>query len=541
MDFTEKLIEQYAKKIYGFAYGKTGNTHDAEDLSQSILLTLCKIDFAGKDIADMDGYIFRVCNYTWSNFLRKNKSMWHAASYADELENSESDENLEEELVKNETYMKLRRELMYLSRMKREITIMFYYDGKSGKEIAEKLGIPTATVRWHLGEAKKTLKERIEMTDTIYRPKKLDIYFCGSMNEPSRFRDLRGDLLTQNICIACAGKPVTIEEIAQTLCMSALFIENKLENLLYMGYIEKVGANKYRTTFLIKDENFVAARTRYKLARYPAVAEGIYEAVKEFLPKIKGIGFYGSDLPERELMWTLCGLMFIEYLAHIENKIVPEETPLPIRGDGSRHRIIAEYSTEDVFEALPSLSADEKEYILSWNGVSGCHSGDRNLTVQMHNPICAGCDGRRELNSSETKLLQNIRKMIADDIIPESNADKETVAYFVKKGIVSVENGKPKILIPYFTAKQIDELFALIKKEIIPAIDNRIGTEWAENYYAAVEKYIPDYVSEDEHTFVKERPIGGNEILYLLMKTGKLEKPTEEEAKRICLTAWEQK
>jgi hypothetical protein len=131
--------------------------------------------------------------------------------------------------------------------------------------------------------------------------------------------------------------------------------------------------------------------------------------------------------------------------------------------------------------------------------------------------------------------------MIAEDIPPETSADKETVAYFVKKGIVAIENGKPKILIPYFTAKQIDELFTLIKKEIIPAIDTRIGTEWAENYYAAVEKYIPDYVSEDERTFVKERPIGGNEILYLLMKMGKLEKPTDEEAKRICLTAWEQK
>jgi len=541
MDFTEKLIERYAKKIYGFAYGKTGNTHDADDLSQNILLTLCKMDFAGKDISDMDGYIFRVCNYTWSNFLRKNKPVWNAVNYAEELESSTSEENLEEELIRNETYMKLRRELMYLSRMKREIAIMFYYDGKSGKEIAAKLGIPSATVRWYLGEAKKNLKERIEMTDTIYRPKKLDIYFCGNMNEPARFRDLRRDLLTQNICIACAGKPATVEEIAQKLCMSALFIENKLESLLYMGYIEKAGTNKYRTTFLIKDENFVAARTRYKLANYPAAAEGIYETIKKFLPKIKAIGFYGCDIPERELMWTLCGLITLEYCGHIENKLVPEEIPLPIRGDGSKHRIIAEYSTDDVFEALPSLSAGEKEYLLNWHGISGAHTGDRNLTVQMNNPVCAGCDGREELFASETKLLQNIRKMIADGITPESDTDKETVSYFVKKGIVAVENGKPKILIPYFTRNQIDKLFSLINNEIIPAIDAKLGTEWAENYYAAVEKYIPDYVSEDERAFVKERPLGTNEILYLLLKTGKLEKPTEDEAKRICLTAWEQK
>jgi len=36
----DKFIEEYSKKILAFAYGKTGNTHDAEDLSQEILVSL---------------------------------------------------------------------------------------------------------------------------------------------------------------------------------------------------------------------------------------------------------------------------------------------------------------------------------------------------------------------------------------------------------------------------------------------------------------------------------------------------------------------
>ena len=77
MDFTEKLTEQYAKKIYGFAYSKTGNTHDAEDLSQSILLTLCKIDFEGKDTTGSIGVV--TINLPRIGYLTKgNKEAFYA-------------------------------------------------------------------------------------------------------------------------------------------------------------------------------------------------------------------------------------------------------------------------------------------------------------------------------------------------------------------------------------------------------------------------------------------------------------------------------
>lgn len=46
MDRNETLLIKYTEKIYGFAYSKTHNYHDALDLSQNILLTLCQIDFA---------------------------------------------------------------------------------------------------------------------------------------------------------------------------------------------------------------------------------------------------------------------------------------------------------------------------------------------------------------------------------------------------------------------------------------------------------------------------------------------------------------
>jgi len=41
MDLAQSLIKKYAKKIYNFAYSKTRDTYNAEDLSQEIIVQLC--------------------------------------------------------------------------------------------------------------------------------------------------------------------------------------------------------------------------------------------------------------------------------------------------------------------------------------------------------------------------------------------------------------------------------------------------------------------------------------------------------------------
>lgn len=45
MKFMKELVEAYAKKIYQFAYSRTQNVYDAEDLAQDIVLALCRIVF----------------------------------------------------------------------------------------------------------------------------------------------------------------------------------------------------------------------------------------------------------------------------------------------------------------------------------------------------------------------------------------------------------------------------------------------------------------------------------------------------------------
>ncbi len=532
MDINETLILEYAKKIYGFAYSKASNSHDAEDLSQEILMQLCKIDFASKEIVDMDGYIYRVCQYTWSNFVRKNIFVWEGLALEEQLKDVAATDNPETKIIKNELYQRLRQEIMFLSKIKREVIKLFYYEGKTGKEISELLNIPASTIRWYLGEAKKILKERIDMKDNIYTPKKLAVYFCGNATDMG-LSGLRNDLLVQNICIVCAKKPITIEKIAQTLCMSAAFIEDKLDKLLCMNYIEKVGANKYRTTFLIKDAEFTTAKKRYEMEHIPAVANAIYDEVKGRLDDIRKIGFCGSDLNENFLMWSLVAMV-----AHIyENKnSLSCDAEAPIRADGSMHWLDVSWSSEDIFKECDKLDKELSDYIRFSGGLAGKHASNRKFMLEQFDPAIAG-GNRGHWNVETINDFQRVCVIVKENIEP-SEYDKEIIAQFVKKGYVAIDKGKARLLIPYLNKEEY-EAFHNILNNIVAKVEEWAGTNLAKDYADHIESFIPAYVSAGEREFIRSRFYQPNAYTYILYKEGKLTMPTKEEEKCICTVVWE--
>lgn len=74
---TDSMVQEYAKKIMGFAYSKTHNQQMAEDLSQEILLALGKAFQNQTEIVDMNGFVYTVSCYTWSSYFRQNKKHWN--------------------------------------------------------------------------------------------------------------------------------------------------------------------------------------------------------------------------------------------------------------------------------------------------------------------------------------------------------------------------------------------------------------------------------------------------------------------------------
>ena len=140
IELTDEMVTQYAKKILGFAYSKTKNTYQAEDLAQEILCALVDSLRKQYEIVDLDGFVYTVSNYTWSKFLRKNKRHWNNLDI-DALYGLQNEQDVETEAVNALLIEKLKAEIAYLTELHRKITMMFYYENKTSGEIAALLNI----------------------------------------------------------------------------------------------------------------------------------------------------------------------------------------------------------------------------------------------------------------------------------------------------------------------------------------------------------------------------------------------------------------
>lgn len=214
----ESLYQSYSRKIYRFAYGKTSHEHNAQDLTQEILMGLYQSLRSGKQVDNMDAWVYTICWYTWSNYLAKEKRHWRNIDL-EQLPFLQNAHTVDFDSNGMELMESLQQEVAYLSRLQREITIHYYYERQSVDQIAEQLGIAAGTVKWHLFEVRRKIKEAIKVDyseNTLsYKPVKLNVGHSGTAgpnNEPNGYF---GSLLTSNICVAMYGKPLTIEEIAR--------------------------------------------------------------------------------------------------------------------------------------------------------------------------------------------------------------------------------------------------------------------------------------------------------------------------------------
>lgn len=534
MQKAESFLKQYAKKIYGFAYSKTGNTHDAEELSSEIATVFCSDKTWEKDIDRMDAYVYRICQYTWSNFLRKNKNHWRSLNNAG-LDLVVSGSQVEEDYLKQEQILVLRREIQYLSNTRRRILIAYYFENKSGKEIAEKLALPAPTVRWHLQQTKLSLKERLEMTENkIYEPVALSVGHCGFVNSPV-FDELRFDILTQNICMICRKKALTVEEIAQTLGVAAVYLEYRIQQLCTMDYMKKVGANKYQTAFLIRDNAFQQEEEQFRYDHALRLALPMYNMIKEHLPKLKALGGL-PDANDNFLLWALlpgvisgiCDTVSDEFLT-----VHGLSGDYPKRSDGSEHWLMAFTQFRKSFSQEDAKNSPFIDYLLNGDvlGVKTRTAGK--LTSLQYDFQRFG--SWRDFDSTDLLQLGQVHALIASGREPNEH-EKEVIAALARKGYVSVENESTRIEIPYFTGTAVRDYL----REIAP---NYICRKDIFAVYNAFRKFmqdkIPSYISREERDFATCAFQPEAAMMYILYQNGYLSDPTDTEKKRLCTLVWE--
>ena len=280
----DKIITEYLQKIYGFAMKKAYSYDEAEDICSEIVLEVYQSLLRSDEIANLEGYIWRISEHTYSKFVSSKKK--HEGISIDGLEIPYFEEEYYEDAEAE--VKRLRREIAFLTEVRRKIVYMFYFLKRSINSIATELNIPEGTVKWHLNRARKELKEGFSMERKIgklglYPLEAADIAHDGSIGDNGGPEYYLNDKINLNIVYSVYHTPRTKEEIAAELGMTLVYIEDKINLLEDNGFIIKTKNDKYTTLVRFKPETFSYEFDEHCTKVQLRVAEDL---VREYVPTV---------------------------------------------------------------------------------------------------------------------------------------------------------------------------------------------------------------------------------------------------------------
>lgn len=147
-----RIVETYMDTIYRIAINYVESVHDAEDVVQNTFAKLLTKKVVFQDEEHIRRWLIRVavneCNNLCSSYWKRQVDSIDALGVEPEFTQSE--------------YSSLYEAVRQLPPKCRSVVHLFYYEGYSGKEIADILHIREATVRTRLVRARKLLKEQLK-------------------------------------------------------------------------------------------------------------------------------------------------------------------------------------------------------------------------------------------------------------------------------------------------------------------------------------------------------------------------------------------
>ena len=161
-DVLAVVYRTYSREIYLYLYGLSHNRQLSEDLMQETfakaLITVVTAD------TGIRAWLYKVARNLYFNTYRRDKRLIIG------LENAENkaeirveiEESLLSKLLRTEREKALYKALNKLESKKREVLLLQYFSGLSGKDIAKLLDITTENVRILVFRGKKELKLYLE-------------------------------------------------------------------------------------------------------------------------------------------------------------------------------------------------------------------------------------------------------------------------------------------------------------------------------------------------------------------------------------------
>lgn len=324
---TEKLIieftENYMEKLFYFCLKKTGNSAEAEDLTQDIALNILAALNNGTIPTSYSAWVWRIARNrycAWAVGKHRNTESVTGADIGD-YEIEDESENTFDKLIRSEQLALLRRELAFIRSEYREIVIAHYIEEKSVRDIATSLSLSEGAVKQRLYRARNILKEGMNMAREFgvrsYKPE--DIYYslwfpCPGERDKFHPNSIMKHTLYANIFLEAYGNPSTSEELSLELGVALPYMEDELEYLTRETFLTKKDG-KYQTAFPIISRSAQEQVHVAKLTAAPEIAKTLISYVDRLNEALtaSGYAYYGKYQDYESAKWTFLMLAYLYF------------------------------------------------------------------------------------------------------------------------------------------------------------------------------------------------------------------------------------
>lgn len=305
----KEFAEKYMEPLYYFCLKKTGDSYEAEDLTQDIALNVLTAISGGQVPESFSGWVWQIARNRYSRWAARKHRLSDSVTGSDiaDLDIADEDDDILGEMIHAEDLALLRRELAFVSGEYRNIVTAFYLEDRSIRDIAATLSLPESAVKQRLYRARKILKEGMNMAREFgkksYKPE--EVFFTSSGSQPSGLPWSAVDRkIPNNILLQASNNPSTLEELSVELGVALPYMEEEVERLCKATLLEKEG-DKYVTNFFILDKE--CREAVYNTLRRSSKERSrlLSEIFEDILPSIRELGIAADHITDNEIKWWL--------------------------------------------------------------------------------------------------------------------------------------------------------------------------------------------------------------------------------------------
>ena len=473
--------EEFIAKLYGWSYNRMFDKVNTEELCQEIILQL----LIASQTIEYDysyAYIWKIAENTYNRTLRQSYKHRNNAEYESYI-NVNTATDLEDDLITRITDIEhlrfIKSQISYMSKIYRDVMVMFYFDGLQMTEIAEELNIPLNRVKQRLHTAKERIKKEVtNMSNNNLALKPYKFITPGSGNPlKSNIHENTSSILEKNIAYVCKDTAKTPSEIATELSVPTVFIEDMIHDMVGEA-IKDCGNGKYIANFIVINSNDVDKITneiKVVVKDYVTEAIAVLNSRKD---EIIGLNYLNPPKSFEFILWTIIPFLSWEIEDNLHNIVT---NYFNIENEKRDYKIVGiAYQDEFNFNmyGCNGIMNDQFEFRnfighrLPWNKTRFECTED----IPPHIMFTAKCIGG-----------------LSKDYVSEE--DIEACAKAIDVGYISLaDDGKyyPEIVI-YDKQNYYPSL---------PGIGEKYSDQIGQTFIDAVKKYIPEHLMNQKDIFI---------------------------------------